>query len=462
MTRITKPPPGRARPRRRSPLAAVALTAVIALGAVAGATAVFAGRTQAVANDLTTQLNATLGPTGVVTVTQTAYRRGLTSSTQILDVRISDQGAGVPFDVIVTNRIQHGPFPGLRGVAQATVDTEVAFKDAAAQAAYDRAFPNRKPTLHTVVGLAGGSDSTLDVPAGSVRADDGTQVTWQAAHALLAVAGTTTRSTVTWPGGTVVSADGGATVRGLTATGTTHQSAGRALGTGTATVELQGVSFIGGGQNVELGTVKVSSETTEAGGFYGSAARYDVGTLKAGGQTVSDLRVHVGVSHVPGAPLERIVTLLQQAQQGSVAPGRRETLTPAQQQQLQSDLLDVLRGGPALDIERISVTRPAGEVAVTGRITVPGAATLTAPQLAQVAQSPALLGGLLAVTLNVRGSEAAITDLVSSVGAPGQGIAQNLGALEQAGYITRAGRTLSTTLRLDGGAVTLNGRSLGE
>ncbi|WP_309571682.1 YdgA family protein [Deinococcus sp.] len=465
---ISNPPP--APPRRtarRSPLPAIGLTVLVALGAFAGATAIFAGRTQTLARDLTTQLNTAASATGVVTVTQTAYQRGLTSSTQTMTIRMQPQGSDRPLDMILTNHIQHGPLPGLRSVGQAIIDTDIAFKDPQVQAAYVKAFPNRKPTLHTVVGLGGGTDSALDVPAGTVT-DQGTTVTWQAASGTLNVAGPDTRSALTWPGLTVVSSDGGATLSGLTANGTSRRTGDvGSLGTGSGTLAVQKIAVTGSGQAFDLGGLKVSSDTTESGGYYSSAMKYDAATMNVAGQVFDDLQLHMGMNHLAGAPLQRILTVIQNAQKAAGTPatsGRAAMpdFTAAQQQQLQADVLALLKGQPVIQLERLSVRRPAGDVVVSGQVSVPGAATLNADQLAHLAQAPMMIGSMVSANLDVRGAEAAVTELLGSFGQNGAGVAQNLHAMEQDGYVTRSGGNLSTKLRVHNGDFTMNGKSLGQ
>ena len=175
----------------------------------------------------------------------------------------------------------------------------------------------------------------------------------------------------------------------------------------------------------------------------------------------------LGMNHLAGAPLQRIVTLMQDIQKtsGTSAVTGRAVLpdfTPAQQQQLQNDLLDLVKGQPVLQLDRLSVRRPAGDVVLTGQVSIPGAATLSAEQLAQVAQTPAMLGSMLAMNLDVQGNEAAVTDLVGSFGATGADFARNIQAMEQAGYVTRSGAQLSTKLRVQDGAFTMNGKALGQ
>lgn len=211
------------RPRRRSFLPAALLTVLFGAGAMAGATAVFSSRTQGITEDFTGRLVSGINASGVARVEKPVYRRGFTSSTQTMTVVLGSDARSGPVVLFVTNQIRHGPFPGLQGVGQATVDTQIRFADPGVQAQIDRAFAGKKPVIHTVVGLNGGTDTRIEVPGGSVTEDGGT-VTWQALNGKVRVNGLATASSLVWPGLTLRAPDGRAEISGVSLSGTSRRS----------------------------------------------------------------------------------------------------------------------------------------------------------------------------------------------------------------------------------------------
>ena len=79
------------------------------------------------------------------------------------------------------------------------VDSEIVWDDPHMQAAVDKAFSGKKPSLHTVVGLGGSTATTLNVPAGNYDDDALGKVVWPALGGQLQV-GDAGRSVKNCPG----------------------------------------------------------------------------------------------------------------------------------------------------------------------------------------------------------------------------------------------------------------------
>lgn len=454
------------RTRRRSPLPALALTVLVAAGAVAGATAVFSSRAQTLTRDLTDRLVSGVNASGVARVENPVYRRGFAGSTQTITVVVQPDAADPPVVLLVTNHIQHGPFPGLRGVGQAVVDTDIRFSDPQVQAQVDRAFGGQKPTIHTVVGLGGSADTRIEVPAGRVT-QDGDTVTWQALTANVRVDGLNTVSNLTWPGLTFQGPDGRGEISGVSLGGTSRRvGAEDGLGVGGGTFTVNRMAFTSGGQRVGLSNLKVTSESRLNGPeHYDALAQYDLGELTLAGTNLRNVQLHLGLRHLARAPLGRLAALVgelrRQTRSASTGTGTPD-LTEAQTRQLQDDLLALLRGNPQLTLDRLSLSQPGGDIVLQGQASLPGAAGLTGEQLQMLAQMPQMLAGMLDVSLKARANENALRDLLTLFGGKAGNLNGTVQGLIDAGYVRRSGQELSAEFRLREGQPTLNGQALGQ
>ncbi len=464
---MTRPPSARARKtavRRRRPLLVVGVGVLLAAGAAATATAVFSARAQTVSDDLTHRLVAAARASGAAEVRQTGYRRGLGRSTQTLTVTVGPRGAPKPLRLQVTNHIQHGPFPGLRGVAQAVVDTELRFEDAQLQARLDRVFAGKTPRLHTVVGLTGDTNTRLDVPGG-ILSEDGDVFTWQPLGGQFrsTADGLNTVTDVSWPSFTVLSAGGSSSLRGLSLRSRTQRNGDAdLLGQGQSTLTIEQLSF-GGGQHAALRGVSISAEGQRRGdAFYDALMKYDVAEVTVDGQTLENMKLHLAARHLARGPLNRLTQVLNELQQERAGTGLKGTpaLSAAQQRELTAAGLALLQQAPVLSIERLSVGDEGKQVVLSGQVTVPNAVGLRAADLEgfgleEFEQWAQTLAGRLAMSADLSGSEGALRPLLAAAG-----VGDGLNTLVEAGYLRRDGERLSMSVRYSGAQVTLNGKAL--
>ena len=468
---MTQPNPIRTRKaaaarRRRSPWPALAVGTVLVVGAYAGATAVFSGRAQGITQDFGRGLAAQVNASGVATLRETGYSKGLTDSTQTmtLTLRETESDAGKPLTPLITNHIRHGPLPGFQGVGQATVDTTFRFADAEKQAEYDKLFPGEKPAIHTLVGLAGGTESLVSVPQGQTTRD-GQTVAWKALAGTVQVSGGRVSTDMSWPGLTSDGPEGRADFSGFRLAGTTQRSGpDDRLGTGDMAFTADRLSFSGEGQEVSLGGLKVASQTSQSGNFYDSVLKYGAAEVKVAGADLKNVQLDLGLRHLDRAALQRLLAVSREAQSGARA-GDTSGPTEAQTKELEAAGLALLRGNPKLTLDRLSVTQPSGEIVLTGE----ASAQRLAEQLAQggaedlrmMAAVPTALLGLLDVRLEGRAPRQALEELAALGGDAGD-LTGNIQALVGGGYVREEGGQLSTELNLTDGRLTLNGQALGE
>lgn len=444
--------------RRPKPLLVAGVGVLVVAGALAGATAVTAGQTQGVTEELLGTLRTSLEATGLARVEGARYERGLLSSTQHMTVVVGPEGTDQPVRLLVTHHIQHGPLPGLRAVGRAVIDTDVRLADARAQAQVERAFGGKKPQLHTVVGLGGGVRTTVDVPAGRVT-QEGTTVVWKPLTGRVDVDGPRSAASFRWPGLQVTGLEGGGELSGLSVTSDTRRSGGDdRLGTGLSSLTVDRVTLRGEGQEVNLRGLNVSGDGKPNGpAHYDASVRYRVAELAVTGRTLRDVQLGLSVRHLARAPLNRLTRLTEELR-GQTTP----EFTPEQERRLEADLLALLRDAPEVRVDRLSVSNRGGDIVLSGRAGLPGLRGASAEQVRQLTQAPALALGALDLRAELRAGERAVEELGALLGTEGAGQATALvRSLTESGYVRRDGDRLSADVQFKEGALSVNGQALG-
>ncbi|MFC6748358.1 DUF945 family protein [Deinococcus aquaticus] len=118
----------------------------------------------------------------------------------------------------------------------------------------------------------------------------------------------------------------------------------------------------------------------------------------------------------------------------------------------------MLQDNPVLTLDRLNVTQPAGNVTLTGRLALPGAARLNDSQLQALSDQPAALLPLTDLQLKLSATWDALNTLFGNFGPLAQ--MADIDTLISAGYLTRSGDQLGLDLRFDQGRATLNGQSM--
>ncbi|MDB5044510.1 MAG: hypothetical protein JWQ08_560 [Deinococcus sp.] len=466
MTFQTPPPAADSRaPRRPNRALSWTVAGLAVLGALAGATAYTGARTHDTTEQAVQGMEAALEASGVAHIENSRYQRGLTNSAQTMTVVLGDGKNGEkPLRLRVTNRIQHGPLPGLKAVGQALITTEVRFEDAALQARMTRALGGKQPTIRTVVGLGGMATTDLNIPAGTLT-EAGDTVKWQPLTAQTMVSGLTSRVNLNWPGLTIAG-ETAATLGNITVTSeTTRQSKDDLLGVGNTAAAVESLTVSSGAAPVTVRQIRLGSEGRLNGGaHYDGRLTYDIGQLEGAGQTYKDVQIHLAARHLAIEPLRRLGRLfndLQAAQRGST--GNTPNLTAAQEQQLQTDLLALLKEDPRLVIDRLSVATDSGPVVLTGQVNLTGLGQLSGEELTALQQMPILALSRVDAQAKVQASEPALTSLLNSFG-QGSPLSDPaaLNQLVEAGLVNRTGKTLTADLRFKDGRSTLNGQALGD
>lgn len=451
---------------RRSGLPALGIGALIVVGALAGATAYTGSQTVQTQQDLAQTLKAQINATGYARVTSSSYQRGFLSSTQTLNVVIGKEGAADAVPIIIVNRIQHGPLPGFKAVGNALIDTEVRFADPALQKKVEQALGNQKPTIRTVVGLDGGVNTHFGVPKGQFS-DQDTAMTWQPLTGDVRSGSLTASTRFDWPELKVTSPAGNLVFSGLGSSGGTRkQKMDDPLGVGDQTMTLKSLTYSGAGNaggTLALSNLKVGGKSALSGGFYNAALLYDIGQVAFGmpgrpAQNYKNVQLHLSVNHLSREPLARVVKTIGTLNQQLRDDTQKAALSTAQEQALQDDALALLKAQPVLSVDRLSLTQPSGDIVLSGRAELPGAADLNAETAQMLSKVPMAALGMFRLEARFTAAEPALRELLGTL-APDA--AASLQSLIDAGYLKRQGSTLTSDLAFAGGKGTVNGEALG-
>ncbi|MGY2895981.1 DUF945 family protein [Deinococcus sp. UYEF24] len=303
------PPARSATPRSAGPrrgLMIGGITVALLVVAWAGSTVYSAGQTEQVSSNLAKTLDTALKANKLGKVERHTFKRGLTESTDDTYIVLGEDADA--YRLHLRNHIQNGPLPGLSQVGQAAVDTEIIW-DAKTQAALDKAFAGKKPTIHTLIGLGGATDTTLQIPSGQYT-DAGATSTWQALSGQFQVgsAGRAVHGALTWPGGTAGSSEGTATLKDMKYT-VDQQPYLKRLSQGTSGFSVASIQFPGGVGHLD--GLNMTTTTAPSGANLDSRTTLTAASLSAEGQTYNGLKLVMSASGLNSSALEGLAEIVQ-------------------------------------------------------------------------------------------------------------------------------------------------------
>lgn len=363
-------------------------------------------------------------------------------------------GAVIPPGATITVRstVQHGPLPGLRAVALATVDSTLILPPAA-QKELSGVLGSR-PLLetHTTVGFFGGATADLTSPAFSVRLANGSTITWGGLTGKV----TTSRNQARWsaqlaaPHLAVAGAQGRLELSGLEYSGS-HQKAFDTLysGTGTLTIEQVDGSTPRSG-DYSLQRISLTGTSTTHGEFFDMRVDMAMDAASVAAVRLKNVMYSESVEHLDGPSLASMVQAIRAAQ--SQAGGNRAQFQTRMQVALRQYGVDLLMHDPVLEIRQVSFAMPEGGFLLSAKVSAPG---LSRADL----QWPAAIVALknhAEVTADLRVDNGLMQKLLA-MGGSNPRIAAQLASLEQQGYLTAGPGAVTTHLSFSGGQLTLNG-----
>lgn len=442
------------------------ITVALLVVAWGGSTVYSAGQAQQVSTSMAQKLDTALKANRLGQVERHTFRRGLTESTDDMYIVLGKDADA--YRLHLRNRIQNGPLPGLSQVGQAAVDTEIVW-DAKTQALLDKAFGGKKPIIHTLIGLGGTTDTTVQIPSGQYAASGATS-TWQTLSGQFQVssAGRAVHGTLTWPGGTAGSSEGTATLKDLRYT-VDQQPYLKRLSQGTSGFSVASIQFPG--SMGHLDGLSMTTTTAPSGANLSSRTTLMATGLSAEGQTYSGLRLVLSANGLNSSALEGLAEVTQRPEyQEAFKTADTGTLDATLNKllvELKPALHTLLSGNPRLAVEEVSVQTPQGplKLALGAQVvdggSIPLDSLLSEDTLKAGAGNPALLSllGNLKLTADIEGNQKAISGLLGRSGDDtAEELAQSIDPMVQEGMITRKGDLLSTHLEFGKSGASINGK----
>jgi uncharacterized protein YdgA (DUF945 family) len=407
-----------------------------------------------------------LNSASYLTLVSRDYRRGIFSSTEDVTYGIGGSvgqllrtsGAGAALNYLrltVHNDIQHGPLPGFRTVAFATIDSRLQPPPALRQAV-DTILHGR-PLLQAraVLEWSGDSEISVESPSFQYRLPDSTRLVWDG----VAGSARATSSMAHWsghmsaPGLAVDGPKGQFELLGLTLSADMQ----RALDT-----------FYIGRSEIHLGSVTAREPSGTALSIKGVGLQSDTGlnagyidqyvSLSAERADVAQFSLtHVGyeqtLSHLHAGSLAALVAALRDAQRELPSgPPTRVQTARAQTTAFSRYGLALAVHEPVLNIERFGFIAPEGEFRLSAKLAIPGLSQ-------QELQGPAAMA---AVMMHLDASaelhiDAPLLDKLLQASGKRELVGAQLEQLEHQGYLRRDGNALTTSLAFHAGALTING-----
>jgi uncharacterized protein YdgA (DUF945 family) len=400
-----------------------------------------------------------------LTLVSRQYHRGVYRSTEIATyglhipvlrgVKAAGGGSNpLPATITVESTITHGPFPGLRAVALATVDSTVIVPPAL-QKALASALGSR-PILqaHSTVGLLGGTSAALTSPAFSLRLPNGSTLAWGGLTSTL----TSSRNQARWsvqlsaPRLALRSARGGLELAGMEYSGSQKQAFGDLyVGTGTFTIDhVDGSSPRG---DYALQRISLTSTSKAYGEFLDFRVDLAMDTANVAAMQLKNLMYSESVEHLHGPSLASMMQAFRVADRQ--AAGHPAQFQAALQAALRQYGVELLVHDPVIDIRQVSFAMPEGSLLFSAKISAPGLARADL-------QWPAAIAALRThaeVTADLRLDNGLLQKLLA-MGGSNPKIAAQINSLEQQGYLSAGSGAVTTHLEYSAGQLTLNGHPL--
>jgi uncharacterized protein YdgA (DUF945 family) len=421
-----------------------------------------------VEGQLHARLQQGLQQAGPYLATQRTYQRGVFGASEMLTVTLKGRGmqsaaalsgleALASSGLTVRNTIHHGPFPGGRTFALATLETEVILPPDIGTRV-NALFAGKNPLrMHTTLDWLGGSQTELTIPAfngelartsvsssgltGTATSSRGMRsITFNFDVKTLSLSGAQfnarlddlrLRSALQSVIGTLRVGDIAFTVGHVEARGTGADS--------TAPLSVQ--------------NAQISSHSSATGDYISYSVKLATGPVRVARFTATQELYEFTGTHVYGPSLAALRDNLRAASNAATNQQSQQQLTEA----WRKDGIDLLLHHPRIEIPHFDFTTPEGALTLSASVTAPG---LKREELE--GGGPALMAALVQ-HLEAQADARIDTGLLDKLteGTPGNGdrLATAARQLEAQGYIAHEGTALLAHLKFDHGKLSLNGKA---
>lgn len=344
----------RASRKKANPWLLAGLVALLGAGGMVSAMGYFSSQTVKTSHEIVEQWNKTLGKTGKVE--EISYQSGLLHSTQQLRLTTHEGVA-----LILENRIHHGPFPGGQNVGKALIETEIKPTDPKAAQLYEKIFPNKKPTLNTLVGFGGDYKSTLNMPAGKWQEGENS-AEWQEGGGVMHwnESGVIGSSDFHFPQFTLSSSEGGVVLKDIQMSGRSQPlHTGSLLTVGDSKIRIAELGLFGKSNttNTTVKNINILSTSSTQGDQYQIGTTYQVGEMTIGKHTLTNGKLQLTLANLPTELFEQALTMAKDA----------EHLTEAQQQSLEEAAFNLAKKA-TLQLNELSLAGKGGQLKASGDI----------------------------------------------------------------------------------------------
>ena len=399
-----------------------------------------------------------------LTLLRSDYHEGIYRSTELLSfgpaqpsktVLTGGRAAGPPsFEITVRHVIQHGPFPHLKSVALALIDTRLVLPPAVEQDL--RPLLNGTPPLQmqTRVSWLGRADTTLTSPAFvATAAGNQTSVAWRGivGHFSHGPHFSFLSGEFSSEGLTIRSPSLQFALSGLHARVNSHRALTQ-LSSGSSSVSLNAIELtpVGTGSPFSVEGLKFTSTTALDGAFYGGDLHLTADSLQAASFSVSKAEYSASVKHLHAASLDALMAV---SQDDGSQPGASRTSLATAMDSVRQNGFEILLHDPVVAVQHLGFQTPQGQLDLAGTLTLSG---LTRKEL-ESATGVVIVIKRVHAAFDLQVDEALMTRLAASSG-KGSLVNGQIKSYESQGYLRTDHGKLTTHIDFRDGRLMLNGK----
>lgn len=464
------------------------IAGLVVAGVVAwpAATRVYGQRAQASAEQFSAAITQAVP---YLSVASSEYSKGFTSSTQTLRLRPSLPalpGKSWP-DIVIQNKIEHGPFPGFNSVAAARISHTIVWPpEVKAQLA--KLWGEQEPlSMLTTIALGGGGVTSISSPAATGKFDSA-NVAFQGLNGRMNfTAGFEKLDYVlNIGGGSVEDPQGKLSIGKISSSGSQTKLAGtERVYTGKQTASFDSFDLDTKGQSaasIRGITYNVETSAPEPNLLSG-AGKFNGASLKVAGIDLGGFDYDYSLSKLHAPSVEAIAKALQNANPTSATPEAAKASSDAMMAAVQKHLPELSKHVPKFNLDRFRIGTLQDYAQINGSM-------FLKPVTAEEAKSLMAALPKIDASFNIEVTDSIIRMLVDQTGKrmmAGQADAlaqlppeqratmqtqmeqqtkmmvdEQIAQLVQQGYVVRAVGKVSSQIALKDGRLTINGREVGQ
>jgi uncharacterized protein YdgA (DUF945 family) len=375
---------------------------------------------------------------------------------------LAAQDRSLQFQVI--NHIQHGPVPGIAGIAAAKIETELVIEPQTL-VELKKIFGEKKfLEITTILNYGGGGKFTVSSPAvvtnfGSVQS----KADWKGVKLELGFDADYKKIHVDLnaPGLDANSPNGRSSIKmgALKIAGDVERAFPNSLlFLGKSMASLDSLDIVNGEANgVDFGmkNIAIESNTLNKNDFIDTSLKFGIGKIKVAKAELSDFHYDYSLTHLHAASISQFFKDISAIDECKPNP---ENLV-AMMDKWKKLGVEILKNEPVLSLDRLSVASKTGEFKATGKLKFVGATV-------EDFENMQALMLKLEATLDVAMAEAIIGEIIEGAQTDPQARAAAMNAInaqiaemEKQTYIKRDGKTLKSQLIWRAGKAQVNGKA---